>query len=774
MWSDTSQEATGTDAYVVPQHMHFPAVGGAPRALHGGHHAAPAAGQQEQQQQRFKVPHPGGGSSLQGFLANMASHSGAAYSPRVLPYDGTTLGGVIFHCNLFTISENLDRMVFGMAERKQRLVEKITHGLPLFLYNTTTKELYAGFTADGNGGMLLEPHGWQMRPERKTKKKRRAYNRKKPSFAQSITRLGTEERAAQEQSLSAWGTEDYGGSLSAPASLGVSSSLLGPAPAPTGITSFPAQVRVRHTEDFAPLPYSAIPAGALTSTTKNGPGGHPYSASPNQRTGKYEHFEQTLSPSQVMLLFAVFRARAEENRTNKNVAVSTQVNLQQQQIQLQMMQSEQMRLLHEQQAKSHAQQLALVQAQIEAQQDVQRQMQAQMRHQQQHGRSGFGDALGHGGVAGPSSAFGMLADERQQQQQQYDVHHGQQHSHVNSIFRRRHAPLQFRSINPEREPQQQQQQEQQKSTTPWGEGFLSLKPSSTLSAASAPAAPYGMNAGSAFPSFGGGSVVQIPDPASLLPATSTMTFSSVGGAESLAFPERPGLVSEVSKQAAPRSEAEAEAEVTHAASRELHGVVAALTMSAEKGGCPWTASVDAPTMLGHLQSECAEIAEALAVAPATEKSDQELVLELGDALFDSASSTFFLSSLTCSSRALCLYVVPSPTLFLTPHTLLALFPRPPPPPHHPAALMLIRIAARDRGIDPAAPWRAAAVKVKSRTPYMSAWRSGDSTAETAEEALAYWARAKEVEKEKRSKDAAASSGASSETGSSGTAGAEEY
>jgi hypothetical protein len=88
--------------------------------------------------------------------------------------------------------------------------------------------------------------------------------------------------------------------------------------------------------------------------------------------------------------------------------------------------------------------------------------------------------------------------------------------------------------------------------------------------------------------------------------------------------------------------------------------------------------------------------------------------------------------------------------------------------------MLIRIAARDRGIDPAAPWRAAAVKVKSRTPYMSAWRSGDSTAETAEEALAYWARAKEVEKEKRSKDAAASSGASSETGSSGTAGAEEY
>ena len=32
--------------------------------------------------------------------------------------------------------------------------------------------------------------------------------------------------------------------------------------------------------------------------------------------------------------------------------------------------------------------------------------------------------------------------------------------------------------------------------------------------------------------------------------------------------------------------------------------------------------------------------------------------------------------------------------------------------------MLIKMVARERGVDDAAPWRAAANKVKTRTPYM--------------------------------------------------------
>jgi hypothetical protein len=60
--------------------------------------------------------------------------------------------------------------------------------------------------------------------------------------------------------------------------------------------------------------------------------------------------------------------------------------------------------------------------------------------------------------------------------------------------------------------------------------------------------------------------------------------------------------------------------------------------------------------------------------------------------------------------------------------------------------MLIKMVARERGIDTAAPWRAAANKVKTRTPYMPQWGDGISSASSAEEAFDHWQRVKQEEK----------------------------
>ena len=70
------------------------------------------------------------------------------------------LGGVIFHCNNETIEENMERMVFGLVTRKTELVERITPGMPVFLFNYSIKELHGGFIAGGNGQLNICPEAW--------------------------------------------------------------------------------------------------------------------------------------------------------------------------------------------------------------------------------------------------------------------------------------------------------------------------------------------------------------------------------------------------------------------------------------------------------------------------------------------------------------------------------------------------------------------------------------------------------------------------------------
>lgn len=112
--------------------------------------------------------------------------------------------------------------------------------------------------------------------------------------------------------------------------------------------------------------------------------------------------------------------------------------------------------------------------------------------------------------------------------------------------------------------------------------------------------------------------------------------------------------------------------------------------------CPWTAAMDAPTMLSWMRSELDEVQVALEQlrhegARDAKGAREALISELGDVLFD--------------------------------------------------ALMLNALAARDLALDPDAAWSAAATKVERRTPYMELWGDG-SVARTAQEASAMWLAAK--------------------------------
>ena len=228
---------------------------------------------------------PGG---VEGAMRRGAPHY--TMSACVQPYDGANLGGVIFHCNVSTYAENIERMVFGMAERRIELVSRITTGMPLFLYNTTTKEMHSGFIAASAGGLLLEPFGWRPLPVRKKKSKR-----------------GKKAAVAQQQQVVA---EKHERPMSWPVQpLDRSAPQFAFSAEASGLAPFPAQVRVHTTGIFAPLAYDRIPPGALTSTTKN-TSKISLAGGSHRTAGKYEHFEQALSPSQVRLLNEVFLVSA--------------------------------------------------------------------------------------------------------------------------------------------------------------------------------------------------------------------------------------------------------------------------------------------------------------------------------------------------------------------------------------------------------------------------------------------------------------------------------
>ncbi|KAH8950107.1 hypothetical protein BDL97_10G066900 [Sphagnum fallax] len=101
----------------------------------------------------------GGGSSSS---SSVVSEGGAAAS-LIEP-----LGGFIFVCNNDTMDEDFERHLFGLPQRYQDTVRAIQPGLPLFLYNYSTRCLHGVFEASSDGGLNLEPGAWENKDTRKS------------------------------------------------------------------------------------------------------------------------------------------------------------------------------------------------------------------------------------------------------------------------------------------------------------------------------------------------------------------------------------------------------------------------------------------------------------------------------------------------------------------------------------------------------------------------------------------------------------------------------
>ncbi|XP_065002835.1 B2 protein-like [Musa acuminata AAA Group] len=71
------------------------------------------------------------------------------------------IGGYIFVCNNETMPENLTRQLFGLPSRYRDSVRAIKPGLPLFLYNYSTHQLYGIFEAASFGGTNIDPTAWE-------------------------------------------------------------------------------------------------------------------------------------------------------------------------------------------------------------------------------------------------------------------------------------------------------------------------------------------------------------------------------------------------------------------------------------------------------------------------------------------------------------------------------------------------------------------------------------------------------------------------------------
>eukprot|EP00249_Psilotum_nudum_P024727 c29277_g2_i2 orf=654-3068(+) len=68
--------------------------------------------------------------------------------------------GFIFVCNNLTVPD-LDRQLFGLPAHHEESVRAIRKGMPLFLYNYSTRLLHGVFEAVSDGGYNLDPRAWE-------------------------------------------------------------------------------------------------------------------------------------------------------------------------------------------------------------------------------------------------------------------------------------------------------------------------------------------------------------------------------------------------------------------------------------------------------------------------------------------------------------------------------------------------------------------------------------------------------------------------------------
>ncbi|KAI7743060.1 hypothetical protein M8C21_007109 [Ambrosia artemisiifolia] len=78
------------------------------------------------------------------------------------------LGGVIFGATNLTINECLSKQLFGLPKEHLEYVEKISPGLPLFLFNYTDKKLHGIFEAASHGQKDIDPYAWTIEGKQRT------------------------------------------------------------------------------------------------------------------------------------------------------------------------------------------------------------------------------------------------------------------------------------------------------------------------------------------------------------------------------------------------------------------------------------------------------------------------------------------------------------------------------------------------------------------------------------------------------------------------------
>ncbi|KAL0923121.1 hypothetical protein M5K25_007167 [Dendrobium thyrsiflorum] len=98
--------------------------------------------------------------NLENFKKNYRKRFKTLPSTETLPRN-QILGGYIFICNNDTMKEDLKNQLFCLPPRFRDSVRAITPGLPLFLYNYTTRRLHGIFEAASFGGSNIDPTAWK-------------------------------------------------------------------------------------------------------------------------------------------------------------------------------------------------------------------------------------------------------------------------------------------------------------------------------------------------------------------------------------------------------------------------------------------------------------------------------------------------------------------------------------------------------------------------------------------------------------------------------------
>ncbi|KAL0923120.1 hypothetical protein M5K25_007166 [Dendrobium thyrsiflorum] len=98
--------------------------------------------------------------NLENFKKNYKKRFKTLPSTETLPRN-QILGGYIFICNNDTMKEDLKNQLFCLPPRFRDSVRAITPGLPLFLYNYTTRRLHGIFEAASFGGSNIDPTAWK-------------------------------------------------------------------------------------------------------------------------------------------------------------------------------------------------------------------------------------------------------------------------------------------------------------------------------------------------------------------------------------------------------------------------------------------------------------------------------------------------------------------------------------------------------------------------------------------------------------------------------------